>query len=325
MRYCIGLTSTTSNFLTILINLTDYRLDTAPFILTLTKEIHMTLFRTVKQLIAAHPTSDGDGVKISRVAGFQNSHFSPFLMLDELKSDQSKDYVGGFPPHPHRGIETLTYMKHGHFQHRDHMGNIGELRGGGAQWMAAGRGVIHSEMPIMTDGELHGFQLWINQPASQKMTPAKYKDFQPESIVEVPLHEQQNSPLRLLAGEIGVEGKTYQAALTDTAAEATVADWAPESEQSLQFEVPQSHNTLLFVYKGEMNMDNHTIKQGQLAVLSAGDAVALISAAIPSGVLILSGEPINEPVAHYGPFVMNTMQEIEQTIQDYNSGVFETY
>ena len=134
----------------------------------------MSTVREIRQIIPSHATADGDGVKIRRVAGFNNKSFSPFLMVDELKSDQRADYVGGFPPHPHRGIETLTYMLTGHFQHRDHMNNVGELRSGGAQWMAAGRGVIHSEMPIMEDGELHGFQIWINQPARDKMSPALY-------------------------------------------------------------------------------------------------------------------------------------------------------
>lgn len=123
----------------------------------------MTKDREIRQTVPAQPTSDGDGVKIQRIAGFQRPNFSPFLMLDELKADSQADYIGGFPPHPHRGIETLTYMLQGHFQHRDQMGNVGELRSGGAQWMAAGHGVIHSEMPIMQEGQLHGFQIWINQ------------------------------------------------------------------------------------------------------------------------------------------------------------------
>ncbi len=144
----------------------------------------MSTFREIRQLIPAQPTADGDGVKIRRVAGFNHASFSPFLMMDELKSEDRADYIGGFPPHPHRGIETLTYMLKGHFQHRDHMDNVGELRSGGAQWMAAGRGVIHSEMPIMKEGELHGFQIWINQPAKNKMQPAQYHDFQPETITE---------------------------------------------------------------------------------------------------------------------------------------------
>ncbi len=276
--------------------------------------------RTIKQIIPAHATSDGDGVKIARVAGFQHPNFSPFLMLDELKSDESKDYVGGFPPHPHRGIETLTYMLNGHFQHRDHMGNVGELRSGGAQWMAAGRGVIHSEMPIMTDGQLHGFQLWINQPAAQKMTPAKYKDFQPESIVEKAF---EGNILRVMAGELTANQTQITASLTDTAAEAVVADWRVQQASSIELNVPSTHNTLVYAYKGSLTIEGKPLAQGELAVLSAGEIINL--SADDAGALILSGEPLNEPVAHYGPFVMNSMQEIEQTINDYNSGVFETY
>ncbi|MFM2587618.1 pirin family protein [Vibrio sp. TBV020] len=282
----------------------------------------MSNARQINQIIRAHATSDGDGVKIKRVAGFNNSHFSPFLMVDELKSDQRADYVGGFPPHPHRGIETLTYMMKGHFQHKDHMGNVGELRSGGAQWMAAGRGVIHSEMPIMEEGELHGFQIWINQPARDKMKPAQYFDFQPEVITE---HQSELSGmLRALAGTVIADGQVIRGPLDKTGVELSVVDWRAQSGQKTQIELQQHFNVMVYAYQGHVQIGERSIKQHEMALLTKGELLQL-EAHEMSGVLIFAGEPIDEPVVHYGPFVMNSMAEIEQTIQDYNAGVFETY
>lgn len=282
----------------------------------------MSTFREIRQLIQSQPTADGDGVKIRRVAGFNNESFSPFLMMDELKSDDRADYVGGFPPHPHRGIETLTYMLKGHFQHRDHMDNVGELRSGGAQWMAAGRGVIHSEMPIMQEGELHGFQIWINQPAKNKMAPAQYHDFQPETITE--FETQSSGVVRLIAGHLTINNERIQGPLTETGVAATVADWRAMVGHALNLTTEQDHNMMIYVYKGRVQLKDREINQGEMAILSKGEWVEL-KAEKESGALIFIGEPINEPVVHYGPFVMNSMEEIEQAIQDYNSGLFETY
>lgn len=282
----------------------------------------MSVMRSVNQIIRTHATSDGDGVKIQRVAGFNNQQFSPFLMVDELKSDQRADYVGGFPPHPHRGIETLTYMLKGHFQHRDHMGNVGELRTGGAQWMAAGRGVIHSEMPIMEEGELHGFQIWINQPARDKMKPAQYHDFQPETITE---HQSdQAGLLRVLAGNIVVNDQSLAGPLDRTGVDLSVTDWRATPGQQLTLTVPETHNMMVLSYRGDIQIGTQAVKQGELALLSKGGKVDL-SAQGDSGALIFAGEPIDEPVVHYGPFVMNSMAEIEQAVRDYNMGLFETY
>ncbi|OEF02408.1 quercetin 2,3-dioxygenase [Vibrio crassostreae 9ZC13] len=290
----------------------------------------MTNVRAVDHVITAHATSDGDGVKIQRLAGFNNARFSPFLMIDELKSDESKDYVGGFPPHPHRGIETLTYMLQGHFQHKDHMGNVGELRSGGAQWMAAGRGVIHSEMPMMEEGALHGFQIWINQPAAHKMQPAQYHDFQNESIAE---HQsEQSGLLRMIAGGFELYNQTdkdsealrAQGPLQKTGVPLSVADWRSHSGQKVTLGTNVNHNAMTYVYRGSIKIGDKVINQSQLALLTKAELLSLESLE-DSGVLIFSGQPINEPVVHYGPFVMNSMEEIKQTIQDYNNGVFETY
>lgn len=282
----------------------------------------MNTQREIRQIIPAQPTSDGDGVKIKRVAGFNNASFSPFLMVDELKSDQRKDYVGGFPPHPHRGIETLTYMLKGHFEHKDHMGNVGALRSGGAQWMAAGQGVIHSEMPIMQDGDLHGFQIWINQPARDKMKPAQYHDFQPETITE--FRDETLGLLRILAGDITANGTDLQGPLTRTGVPVTVADWQSHAGGAVTLQTPKHHNVMLYAYKGSIKVGERVLMQGEFALLSSGEAFSM-TANDTSGVLIFSGEPINEPVVHYGPFVMNSIQEIEQAINDYNSGLFRTY
>ncbi|AQW61016.1 pirin family protein [Vibrio owensii] len=282
----------------------------------------MSTVREIRQIIPSHATADGDGVKIRRVAGFNNASFSPFLMVDELKSDQRADYVGGFPPHPHRGIETLTYMLTGHFQHRDHMDNVGELRSGGAQWMAAGRGVIHSEMPIMEDGELHGFQIWINQPARDKMTPAQYHDFQPETITEH--RAKAHGLVRVISGELNIDDEVIRGPLSKTGVPVTVADWQAHQGASLNLMTPNDHNMMVYAYKGSINIGERVVMQGEMALLSKGELVTLQSNDT-SGVLLFIGEPIDEPVVHYGPFVMNSIEEIEQAIQDYSSGLFETY
>ncbi|WP_194435111.1 pirin family protein [Vibrio fluminensis] len=278
--------------------------------------------REVHKIIKSTPTSDGDGVKIRRVAGFNNRAFSPFLMVDELKSDDKADYVGGFPPHPHRGIETLTYMLQGHFQHEDHMGNVGQLRSGGAQWMAAGRGVIHSEMPIMQGGELHGVQIWINQPARDKMQPAQYHDFQPETIAEV--GSEESGLVRILSGSLTINGNPISGPLQKTGVPATIADWRANRTQTVSLGLIQEHNAMLYVYRGEIDVRGQAVQQGQMALLTQGDALELV-AKQESGALLFSGEPIDEPVVHYGPFVMNSMEEINQAVEDYNQGLFHTY
>lgn len=273
--------------------------------------------RTVHRVIRSHASQDGDGVKISRAHGFNDPRFSPFLMIDELKSVNPDDYIGGFPPHPHRGIETLTYMLKGHFQHRDHMGNVGELKSGGAQWMSAGKGVIHSEMPIMSDGELHGFQIWINMPAAKKMRPAQYHDFQSPEINE---YGETENLLRVIGGHAVSNGVPVEGPLQQTSIEVFVADWRAASDQSREIVLPSTYQANLYVYKGEVEVAGESVKQSHFVQLSGGDAISL-KANEESGVLILSGLPIDEPVVHYGPFVMNSMEEINQAITDYQNGV----
>ncbi|PML78551.1 pirin family protein [Enterovibrio norvegicus] len=273
--------------------------------------------RNVTRIIRSHASKDGDGVKINRVHGFNDAKFSPFLLIDELKSENPDDYIGGFPPHPHRGIETLTYMLTGHFQHRDHMGNVGELKSGGAQWMSAGKGVIHSEMPIMSEGGLHGFQIWINLPAAKKMNPAQYHDFQSEEINE---YGSDTNLLRVISGNLTENGNALKGPLQKTGVEAVVADWRAVEKETRTLNVSERYQVNLFVYRGDVDVEGTTIPQGHFAQLSAGETISL-TAQKEAGVLILAGEPINEPVVHYGPFVMNSMAEINQAMRDYENGV----
>ncbi len=274
--------------------------------------------RHIETIIQSHPSSDGDGVKIQRVHGFNNTRFSPFLMIDELKSTSPDDYIGGFPEHPHRGIETLTYMLSGHFQHKDHMGNVGELQDGGAQWMSAGKGVIHSEMPMMTNGSLHGFQIWINLPAANKMQPARYRDFQSAAITEKDLGP--NSLVRLISGDLTILGTTIKGPLQQTGVPTTIADWQATKGSTFTSCLNPNFQAMLYVYKGSIELEGQTVNTGQLALLSHGEELAMINTE-DCGVLLLSGAPINEPVVHYGPFVMNSMEEIDQAISDYQNGL----
>ena len=272
--------------------------------------------RDVQAIYTAQATHDGDGVKINRMAiNGQLDVFDPFLLLDEIASDDSTDYIGGFPPHPHRGFETVTYMLAGTFRHQDHLGNQGLLKAGGVQWMTAGKGVIHSEMPAQSEGALHGFQLWINLPAKDKMQPASYQEFEPEEVAEIALG--RSSLARVVAGELeGVTGPVSQ-----IATQPSYFDLHLAPDESINVATHPGHNTMVFVYKGRVSIGGQTIKQGHLAHLTDGDQVVLTTAPkTGAGLLFLSAKPIKEPIAQYGPFVMNTQAEIEQAITDFQEG-----
>ncbi len=274
--------------------------------------------RQLQHIIPSHPTSDGDGVKIRRVALFDQPVADPFLMLDELSSDNPDDFIGGFPPHPHRGMETLTYLRHGSLEHRDHMGNRGMINSGGAQWMSAGRGVIHSEMPAREMQQLHGFQLWINIPAKDKMQAPKYRDV---SAAEIPLITHSNGmQVRIIAGRWQIEGDDIQGPLTDLAAHAGYLDIELPAGSSLSLPTPAEQNVVAFVYQGQLQTQP-LAPEKSLLVFSKGDKLTL-SAQHDTKLLLLSGNTIGEKIVHYGPFVMNSIEEIEQAIQDYNAGRF---
>ena len=274
--------------------------------------------RQLQHIIPSQPTSDGDGVKIRRVALFDQPVADPFLMLDELSSDNPDDFIGGFPPHPHRGMETLTYLRYGSLEHRDHMGNRGMINSGGAQWMSAGRGVIHSEMPAREMQQLHGFQLWINIPAKDKMQPPKYRDV---SSTEIPLHTRDDGvQIRVIAGHWQIAGDNVQGPLTDLAAHAGYLDIELPAGRSLILPTPAEQNVVAFVYQGQLQ-SQPLAPEKSLLVFGKGEQLTL-NAQSDTKLLLLSGNTIGEKIVHYGPFVMNSVEEIEQAIQDYNAGRF---
>lgn len=276
----------------------------------------------VSSIRKASRTADGDGVKINRIRAFDWPELSPFLMIDELKSVDQQDYIGGFPEHPHRGIETLSYMKQGHFQHQDQMGNITEIKSGDAQWMAAGRGVLHSEMPISEQGQLHSFQIWINQPAALKMTPAQYLNIQSSDIKKKKL--SNTSQINVIAGSLCVEQNKISGPLQKTGVPIVFADWMASDASEIEIEINSHCASQIFVYSGSVDIQGKIVSSGNLAILTR-DTRLKMKASPECGVLILAGTPIDEPIVHYGPFVMNTTQQIKQAVQDYKNGVFHTY
>jgi len=276
--------------------------------------------RTVEEVLQAMQASDGDGVRLLRVFGGQNlARFDPFLMLDEFGSDQPRDYIGGFPPHPHRGFETVTYMLEGKMEHRDHMDNVGLLEPGDVQWMKAGAGVIHSEMPRQEQGRMRGFQLWVNLPAAEKMTPATYQDI---PAAQIPAFELEGLRIKAIAGRLPVNGQEVAGAVTGRSTDPAYLDLASgDKPVELTVGVPDGHTVLLYVYEGSLRVgDAQTgIARRQLARLSrAGEVRFQLTAG--SRALLIAGRPIGEPIVHYGPFVMNSRAEIEQAINDYNAG-----
>jgi quercetin 2,3-dioxygenase len=281
----------------------------------------MTSERRVVKVVTGQPTSDGAGVRLTRVIGTPAlEHLDPFLLLDEFKSDRPDDYLAGFPDHPHRGFETVTYMLAGSMRHQDHVGNQGELVAGSVQWMTAGRGIIHSEMPRQKDGLLWGFQLWINLPAHTKMTAPRYQDIPPERIPEVALADGVRA--RVIAGEAAgtrgpVEGIATRPLYLDVG-------MPPRGRVALVLEL--GHNAFVYVYEGRVALGPardggaQEIAAGQLAVLSDGEQLSAATRDVATRFLLLAARPLREPIARYGPFVMNTREEIAQAVQDYQQG-----
>eukprot|EP01071_Lankesteria_metandrocarpae_P001918 Lankesteria_metandrocarpae@DN1967_c0_g1_i1.p1 len=236
--------------------------------------------RTVDGVLKGRGVSAGDGVKLRRWDGLSNPKFSPFLMINELNSSTPDDFIGGFPMHAHRGIETLTYLRHGNFKHEDHLGNVSEVSSGGVQWMSADRGILHSEMPAMDHGRLHGFQIWINQPAASKMNPAKYLECHPHMIPE--LTSRDMGLIRVLAGSVTVNGNTLHGPVRDTAVPLSVSDWrASEAGQRLviptKADVMSPQQMMVFCYAGAVNVGGKLVRGGELAFLTSGDRATLIA------------------------------------------------
>ncbi len=278
-------------------------------------------FRTAIRILPAQATQDGAGVRLLRALGHQRqARLDPFLMLDAFSSDDPDDYIAGFPPHPHRGFETVTYIVDGHMRHRDHLGNEGDLRAGGVQWMTAGRGIIHEEMPQQENGLLRGFQIWINLPAADKMQPASYRDI---PAARIPVRELANGGfVKLIAGTLEVEGAPMAGAEQGSAAtRPLIADVRIADGETLDLPVPAGHQAMLYVFEGALDVDGEAVPAGNSVIYGEGDALRVAGRGGPVRVLLLAGRPLNEPIAQYGPFVMNTQQEIEQALADYRGGV----
>lgn len=278
--------------------------------------------RELHQIIDGRVTSDGAGVRIKRSLGqTTQARFDPFLMLDEFNSENAEDYIAGFPSHPHRGFETVTYMLEGHMLHEDHMGNRGNLKSGDVQWMTAGRGIIHSEMPQQEDGAMRGFQLWLNLPAAEKMKPAAYRDIPSCTIPVVPL--ANGGQVKVVANSVTIEGKTTLGPIKGLSTEPIFWDVHLPAQGLFTQMVPMNHNLFIYVYQGSVviGQQDRKLTAGKAGLLLKGDEISLVAKDEAAHFLVLAGKPINEPIAQYGPFVMNTQDEIEQAIADYRSGV----
>jgi quercetin 2,3-dioxygenase len=273
--------------------------------------------RKVIKVVRGMPTSDGAGVKLTRVIGQPALEaLDPFLLLDEFRSDEGSDYVAGFPDHPHRGFETVTYMLAGRMKHGDHMGNVGLLRPGSVQWMTAGRGIVHSEMPEQENGLLWGFQLWVNLPAKDKMTAPRYQDIDPEKIPMV--NAKDGVGIRVIAGKVGaVEGPVQ-----GVATEPLYLDIMLPGQVAYGVRVPETHSVFAYVFEGDARIAGREIQRGELAVLDDGDLVDLVAGDEGARLILVAGKPLREPIAKYGPFVMNTKQQIHEAIADYQAGRF---
>jgi redox-sensitive bicupin YhaK (pirin superfamily) len=283
--------------------------------------------RTLQQVIQSVPTSDGAGVKLRRSLGSQRGlYVDPFLMLDEFSTDNPDDYIAGFPAHPHRGFETVTYMLDGHLLHEDHMGNRGDLKSGGAQWMTAGRGIIHSEMPQQTEGRMRGFQLWVNLPANEKMKPAWYRDIEPGEIPQVTLAE--GGTAKIIAGSINVAGIVTDGVITGHTTDPRYLDVDLPNGSPFRYFIRDDYNAFIYLYEGELQIgapgNTRVLKTRCAGVLSPGDEIVATADGGPARFLLIAGKPIKEPVVQYGPFVMNTQAEVEQAIRDYQNGVLAT-
>ena len=279
--------------------------------------------RKLQQIIRSQPVSDGAGVKLRRSLGqAPGMRLDPFLMLDEFSSDNADDYIAGFPDHPHRGFETVTYMLEGHMLHRDHLGNCGDLKSGGAQWMTAGRGIIHSEMPQQQSGRLRGFQLWINLPAREKMKPASYRDIAPEAIGRSAL--ASGGEICVIAGTLTVDGRSVAGPIQGISTEPLFIDVRLPAGAVFCCPLASGRSVFVYAYEGGLSIGSpgeaRALAVHEAGVLADGDEV-VVRAEGACAFLLLAARPLGEPVVQYGPFVMNTRDEIEQAIADYRDGL----
>jgi quercetin 2,3-dioxygenase len=283
--------------------------------------------RTLVQIIQSMPTSDGAGVKLRRSVGSQRGlYVDPFLMLDEFYSDDPQDYIAGFPSHPHRGFETVTYMLDGHMRHEDHLGHRGDLGPGDVQWMTAAHGIIHSEMPQQSEGRMRGFQLWLNLPSRDKMKPAAYRDIPAGEIPLVQL--AQGGEVKIIAGTLELGGDSHSGPINGAGAKLATDPLYLDVRlpAGAQFSAPiaAGHNAFLYAYEGSAQIgapgSAKPLPHRAAGVLSEGDGVRVQAEAQGVRFLLLAAKPLREPVVQYGPFVMNTREEIEQALADYRDG-----
>ena len=271
----------------------------------------------VDKIIDPIPASDGKDVKLKRSIGVEPNYFDPFLMLDEFGSENKDDYIGGFPPHPHRGIETVTYMLQGEFEHEDSTGAKGRMKSGDVQWMKTGSGIIHSEMPAMSEGKLHGFQLWINMPAELKMSKPDYIYIDSDKMQ---VHIDGDKQVKIIAGKF----ENAEGPVKGHNVEPIYFDIELEKDKDFNFELPSSHNSFIYLIDGEIKIGEKThnkIKDSTLILLNKGEKLR-VSALTKAKFLLISGKPIGEQIARGGPFVMNTKAEVLQAVQDYHNGTF---
>ena len=281
------------------------------------------MIRNIQTIIPGIATSDGAGVKLRRSLGGQNQvRLDPFLMLDEFSSNDPNDYVAGFPAHPHRGFETVTYMLEGHMLHEDHLGNQGHLKTGGVQWMTAGRGIIHSEMPQQVSGAMRGFQLWINLPAKEKMKPAGYKDIQVEDILKITL--ANGGSVKIIAGAYDDGGKAVQGPIQGITTAPLFLDVQLSPNAEFEQRIPKELNAFVYVYEGALEIGGPMMPAPKQAaiVLGDGDRLKVRSGELGAQFIVLAALPLHESIVQYGPFVMNTRAEIEQAIDDYQNNRF---
>ena len=271
----------------------------------------------VSNIIDPIPATDGAGVKLKRSIGVEPNYFDPFLMLDEFGSDNKDDYIAGFPPHPHRGIETVTYMLAGNFEHKDSTGGQGRMTAGDVQWMKTGSGIIHSEMPTMKEGKLHGFQLWINMPASKKMSKPEYHYIDADKMST---HKDEDKFIKVIAGKFNdAEGPIKKHNI-----EPIYFDVELIKNKDFNYDLPSTHNSFIYLIEGEIKIGEKThgkIKNSKLILLTNGEKLRVLAIS-KAKFLLISGKPIGEQIARGGPFVMNTKLEILQAVQDYHNGTF---
>ena len=285
-----------------------------------------TTYARVARQVRGSATSDGAGVKLTRViGGAELPDLDPFLLLDEFGTDQAEDYIAGFPSHPHRGFETVTYMLDGRMRHKDNHGNEGLLVPGSVQWMTAGRGLVHSEMPEQEAGRMRGFQLWVNLPAKDKMVEPRYQEFAAERIPVV--RPGAGVTVKVIAGEVGDgNGQEVRGPIAQPATDPVYLDIALDAGTTWEYTLPEGHNAFAYVFEGDIALgdgeDARRLGLHEMGVLGGGDVLKLQAGSGGARLIVVAGRPLREPVVRHGPFVMNTKQEVMQAFVDFQEGKF---